>query len=130
MSEAEQALERGVRHGRAGADRQGELFRLGQLASVVCMGPMPVQDALARLPTLVERSGGSKVTETRVLWNMSLMEAMRGRIDEGRRSWARGREIARELGILFPAHMFIGWAELAGGDPAEAEDLVREGIAE
>jgi tetratricopeptide (TPR) repeat protein len=97
--------------------------------SVVTMGPIPAEDAIARLPLLLERSGASKETEGRMLWTMSLLQAMTGRPDDARRSWRRSVELHRELGILFTAYMFIGWAELSGGDPAEAEGPLREGVA-
>lgn len=129
MREAEQALERAVYHARAADDRRDEVFRLGYLTNVIAQGPIPVEEAIARLPILLERSGGSKVTEGRMLWNMSLLQAMSGRIEEARRSWRRSLELYRELGILYRQHMYIGWAELIAGDPAEAEGPLREGIA-
>jgi tetratricopeptide (TPR) repeat protein len=103
--------------------------RLGILTSAIATGPVPVEEAIARLPLLFERSGGSKETEGRMLWNLSLLQAMRGEIVEARRSWSRSLELYRELGILTPAYMFIGWVELSAGDPAEAEGLLREGVA-
>jgi class 3 adenylate cyclase/tetratricopeptide (TPR) repeat protein len=127
--EAEQALERAVHHARAAEDRRDEVFRLGYLTNVIAQGPIPVEEAIARLPILLERSGGSKVTEGRMLWNMSLLQAMSGLIEEARRSWRRSVELYRELGILYRQHMYIGWAELIAGDPAEAEGPLREGIA-
>ena len=128
-TEAEQALERAVHHARAAGDRRGEVTRLGILTSVIAQGPTPVEEAIARLPLLFERSGASKVTEGRMLWNLCLLQAMSGRIVEARRSWSRSLELYRELGILFAAYMFIGWAELITGDPAEAEGPLRDGIA-
>jgi tetratricopeptide (TPR) repeat protein len=105
------------------------VFRLGVLISVLAIGPTPVEEAMARLPLLFERSGASKVAEGRMLWNLSLLQAMGGRIEEARRSWSRARELYRELGLLFAAYMFIGWVELTAGDPAEAEGPLREGVA-
>ena len=128
-TEAEQALERAVHHAQAAGDRRGEVFRLGFLTNVIAQGPIPVEEAIARLPLLLERSGASKVTEGRMLWNLSLLQAMSGRIEEARRSWSRSLELYRELGILFAAYMYLGWAELTAGDPAEAEGPLREGIA-
>lgn len=128
-TEAEQALERAVQHARAAGDRRGEVTRLGILTSVIAVGPVPVEEAIARLPLLLERSGSSKVTEGRMLWNLSLMQAMSGEIVEARRSWSRSLELYRELGIFTPAYMFIGWAELSAGDPAEADGPLREGVA-
>jgi tetratricopeptide (TPR) repeat protein len=127
--EAEQALERAVHHARAAADRRDEVSRLGFLTNVIAQGPIPAEEAIARLPLLLERSGGSKVTEGRMLWNLSLLQAMSGRIEEARRSWRRSLELYGELGILFQAHMYIGWAELIAGDPAEAEGPLRDGMA-
>jgi class 3 adenylate cyclase/tetratricopeptide (TPR) repeat protein len=127
-SDAEQALERAVHHARAAGDRRSEVVALGLLTNVIAQGPTPVGKAIARLPLLLERSGGSKVTEGRMLWNLSLLQAMSGRIDEARRSWSRSRELYRELGTLFVAEMYLGWAELTGGEPAEAEGPLREGM--
>jgi class 3 adenylate cyclase/tetratricopeptide (TPR) repeat protein len=128
-TEAEQALERAVRHAQAAGDRRGEVTQLGFLTNVIAQGPIPAEEAIARLPLLLERSGGSKVTEGRMLWNLSLLQAMSGRIEEARRSWRRSLELYRELGILFRGHMYIGWVELTAGDPAQAEGPLREGIA-
>lgn len=64
-----------------------------------------------------------------MLWNLSLLQAMSGRIEDARRSWSGSLELYRELGILFAGYMFIGRAELTGGDPAEAEGPLREGVA-
>ena len=129
LTEAEQALERAVDHAGASADGRGEVTRLGSLTSVITNGPTPVEEAIARLPLLFERFGASKVTEGRMLWNLCMLQAMSGEIVEARRSWRRSREVYRELGLLFIAHMFIGWAELTAGDPAEPEGPLREGIA-
>jgi class 3 adenylate cyclase/tetratricopeptide (TPR) repeat protein len=129
FTEAEQALEQAMDHARAAGDRRGEVSRLGILISVTAGGLIPAEEAIARLPLLVERSGGSKVTEGRMLWNLSLLQAMSGRIEDARRSWSRSLEIYRELGIMFVAYMFIGWAELIAGDPSEAEGPLREGLA-
>jgi len=126
---AEKALERAVDHARAADDRRGEVFRLGVLMSVIATGPIPAEEAIARLPQLLERSGASKVTEGRMLWNLAELLAMTGRIEDARRSWRRSVELYRELGMLYPAYMFLGWAELSGGDPAEAEGPLREGVA-
>lgn len=52
MTEAEQALERAVHHARAAGDRRGEVFRLGVLISVIAQGPIPADEAMARLPLL------------------------------------------------------------------------------
>jgi len=128
-TEAEQALERAVHHARTAKDRRGEGERLGFLTNVIAQGPIPAEEAIARLPLLLDRSGGSKVTEGRMLWNLSLLQAMSGRIEDARRSWRRSLELYRELGILFRAHMYIGWAELTAGDPAEAEGPLRDGMA-
>jgi class 3 adenylate cyclase/tetratricopeptide (TPR) repeat protein len=129
FTEAEQALERAVDNARAAGDRRGEVTRLGILTSVIANGPTPVEEAMARLPLMFERSGGSKVTEGRMLWNLCLLQAMSGEIVEARRSWSRSRELYRELGLQFWAHMFIGWAELTAGHPDEAEGPLREGVA-
>jgi tetratricopeptide (TPR) repeat protein len=128
-TEAEQALERAVDHAQAAGDRRGEVFRLGVLSGVIANGPIPAEEAISRLPLLLERSGASKVTDGRMLWNLCLLEAMCGRIEDARRSWRRSLELYRELGILFVGYMYLGWAELTGGDPAEAEGPLREGIA-
>jgi class 3 adenylate cyclase/tetratricopeptide (TPR) repeat protein len=129
MTEAEQALERAAEHARAAGDRRGEAFRLGVLISVVTNGPTPVAEAIVRLPLLLERSGASKVTEGRMLWNLSVLQGMTGWIEDARRSWSRSVELYRELGIMMTSHMMIGWAELSGGDPAQAEARLREGVA-
>jgi len=128
-TEAEHALERAVQHALAAGDRRGEATRLGVLMSVITHGPTPVEEAIARLPLLFERSGASKVTEGRMLWNLCLLQAMNGEIVEARRSWSRSLELYRELGIFIPSYMYIGWAELTAGDPAEAEGPLREGVA-
>jgi class 3 adenylate cyclase/tetratricopeptide (TPR) repeat protein len=128
-TEAEQALERAVQHARAAGDRRSEVFALGLLTNVIAQGTIPVGEAIARLPFLLERSGASKVTEGRMLWNLSLLQAMSGRIEDARRSWSRALELCREVGILFVADMYLGWAELTAGDPAEAEGPLREGMA-
>jgi class 3 adenylate cyclase/tetratricopeptide (TPR) repeat protein len=129
FTEAQEALERALDHARAAGDRRGEVSPVGLLISVIAQGPIPAEEAIARLPLLLERSGGSKVTEGRMLWNLSLLQAMGGRIEDARRSWSRSLEIYQELGMLFAAYMYLGWAELTGGDPAEAEGPLREGVA-
>jgi tetratricopeptide (TPR) repeat protein len=129
MTEAEHALELASEHARAAGDRRGEAFRLGVLISVVANGPTPVAEAIVRLPLLLERSGASKVTEGRMLWNLSVLQGMTGRIEDARRSWDRAVELYRELGIMMTSHMMIGWAELSGGDREQAEDRLREGFS-
>ena len=128
-TEAEKALERAVHHARAAGDRRDEVFRLGFLTNVIAQGPIPAEEAIARLALLLERSGASKVTEGRMLWNLSLLQAMSGRIEEARRSWRRSVELYDELGILYRQDMYIGWVELIAGDPTEAEGPLRDAIA-
>ena len=62
-----------------------------------------------------------------MLWNLSLLQAMAGRIEDARSTWSRHLGLSRELGLL-PSQMYLGWAELTGGDPAEAEGPLREEI--
>ncbi len=127
--EAEAALERAIRHAQGAGDRRTEGVSLGLQGECLAAGPTPVDGALARLPSLVGRSGRSKFVESTAAIDFAVLSAMAGRIDEARDGWRRAIDIMQELGQRMRAAantMDLAWIELMAGDPALAEAPLRE----
>lgn len=119
-----QALERAVSIGL----RQSEEV-LGWLVLMAWWGPMPVAEGL-RLCDEVLTSASSKRLEGYARITRGALQALEGRLEEGRRELAGGRELVFDLGHL------IDWAglsaieadmELFAGDPARAYDAALGG---
>ena len=127
---SERMFERALGHARAAEDRRQEGEILKRLALAIDVGPIPAEEGIRRLDTIVAQSHGDRRVEIGVARARAELEAMRGRFDEARRSVAEGKAIARELGDRV-AHAAIyrdaGLVEMRAGDAVAHEREARAG---
>jgi hypothetical protein len=130
-------LERAVLHARKGRDHVVAEEMLPGVATALCMGPVPVAEALRRLEALLERGSRQKsgprlpTVGTRAsveARGIATLKAMSGRFDEAREICRRAKHMLSELG---QAHRLAdlgeayAWIEMLAGHPAEAERELR-----
>jgi DNA-binding SARP family transcriptional activator len=114
-------------------DRKGRDENIQMLSGLLVMGPTPVPEALEIVADYHRRTEGDRVMEAAIAVNAEgQLLAMSGRMDEARVVHSRARETFRELGLSLwlGASGTVGstTAELIGGDPRNAEAILREGI--
>ena len=129
-AESERDFERGLAHARVAGDRwrEGEILR--RLALVIDVGPRPVDDGIRRLESILAESHGDRRVEIGASRARAELEAMRGNFDESRRSIARAKHLARELGdqvALAAVHRDAGLIEMRAGDLTAYEREARAG---
>jgi class 3 adenylate cyclase len=100
------------------------------LGNALHYGPTPAEDAIAQCEALLREHEGDRGSEANVLVWMGGLEAMRGRLVEGRAHVARAESIYRELGLANAAtdlcNRVLAAIEMLAGRPAEAERALRE----
>jgi tetratricopeptide (TPR) repeat protein len=129
---AERALENALAHARAGGRRADELECLGGIPFAVRYGPLPLDQAEARIHACREQAGDSLAVELSVEGALAGVAAARGRFDEARTRAARANELFAELGRELEAAaaaQTIGYIERQAGDLAAAEAVLRDGCA-
>jgi tetratricopeptide (TPR) repeat protein len=129
-ADTEQALEQAVTHAGLAGDRRQEAEDLGLLSMTPSWGPTPVAEGIRRCQEILERAAGHPRVEAFALVTRGALEAMAGRIDEGRDMTVRGRKRLETLGLLVTAAATShasGQVELLAGDPVAAERALRAG---
>jgi tetratricopeptide (TPR) repeat protein len=130
------SLERALAHAERSSDRQLVAEVLPGLGLALCLGPLAVDEAVARVEQLLERFDpgdgegepaalGSLGTRAAVeAWGLAGLEAMRGRFSVARALCAGAKSIFREVGQqrrLNEASIFAGMVERLAGRLADAE---------
>jgi class 3 adenylate cyclase/tetratricopeptide (TPR) repeat protein len=126
----EENFERAIAHARRAGDRQQEAESVRLLAFVIDNGPMPADEGIRRLESLLEQSHGDRMVAIDVATARGALEAMRGRIEAGREDIAQAKALTRELGDqvgLAGALRTSGFVEMLAGDPVMAETELRAG---
>jgi class 3 adenylate cyclase/tetratricopeptide (TPR) repeat protein len=118
------SLEHALRHARrSGARRHvGDLHVLAVRSLV--LGPVPVEEALARCDAIAADGGEEAV----IHGVRASLHAMAGRTDEARRHYKLGHALLEELGrtrLLAVQRYYAVQVELLAGDPAGAERELR-----
>ncbi len=107
----------------------GELSEIRRaLLRAAAIGPMPVDQAVARCEAIISESPGDPVTEAVAANALAYLNAMAGRFAEARELSARSREILEDLGLTLTLPTLDAWAgqvEMLAGDAAAAERLWR-----
>jgi class 3 adenylate cyclase len=93
------ALERALDHARAAGDARLQRAARVELAAAVVTGPTPVPHALAQVRELEAEAGNGRATLASLRAARGLLEAMDGRLDEGRRLAEEARDVLAELGL-------------------------------
>jgi class 3 adenylate cyclase/tetratricopeptide (TPR) repeat protein len=132
VAQAVELFERAREHARRGGDARVELELARELAFAYFDGPMPVSEGLRRLNDL--SSGAARWLPALNSGPRAGFEAMLGRFDDARRSFARCLEAMEELGLKLDAaaergHVG-GFLETLAGDLVTAERHLRDGLVE
>jgi class 3 adenylate cyclase len=125
------AAERAVAHAVRAGDRQEQARSADVLCSALLYGPVEAERAVRRCRQLLEDARGNLLLEANVLSALAGLEAMRGDVIGARSSYRRARSIYEELGLgLLVAGLsaISGAVELLAGEPAAAEQELREGL--
>ena len=126
---AEQALERAADCARQSANYRVEVESREWLAAIYYELD-PIDVAISRGERLLEAASGDPWAEAAVLHVLSAQYGCAGRLADARAAYRRSQSIFAGSGARFDwARRSIesGWAELIAGDPAVAEQNVREG---
>jgi tetratricopeptide (TPR) repeat protein len=128
---AVELFERAREHARRGGDARVELELARELAFAYLNGPMPVSEGLRRLDDL--SAGATRWLPALNSVPRAGFEAMLGRFDDARRSFARGLQALEELGLTLDAAAerghIGGFLETLAGDLVAAERHLRDGLA-
>ena len=127
---AETALERGLAHARASGRHADAIECLSGIPFAVRYGPLPLDEAEARIHACREQGGDSLTVELAAEGALAGIAAARGRFDEARIRAARARELCAELGHELDAAAAAqtdGYIERQAGDLAAAAAILRDG---
>jgi class 3 adenylate cyclase/tetratricopeptide (TPR) repeat protein len=116
---------------RAAGDIRQERRAVGAYAQTSTLGPVDVDEALARCARATERAGGDRHAEASALNYAGHLEAMRGNFDLGRDMCGTARARLEEIGLrLESAAMTLesSCVEELAGDPVAAEQQLRQGF--
>jgi class 3 adenylate cyclase/tetratricopeptide (TPR) repeat protein len=125
-------LEHALEHARRAGDTSHEAEIMRWLAGSLVFGPTPAEQAAARLEEMLAeaRARSMQSAEGVVLRFLGAIEALRGRFEEARTLFERGRAILEELGLrtwLAGQTQLTGFAEWLAGDVGAAERELRSG---
>jgi class 3 adenylate cyclase/tetratricopeptide (TPR) repeat protein len=132
-AEADRAFEQAMVHAsRAGANwEEAECLRL--YAGSGLYGPAPVAEVMTRCDRIIELAKGNPTAEAGAIRSLGVLNAMQGRIDEGRELVRESARILEDLGQKMRA-AFVSEAaafiEMLAGDHAAAERVLRVGYEE
>jgi len=129
------ALEQALEHARNAGDTAHEAEIMGWLGVAHVFGPTPVDQAEAQLEQILDEARAKSLlsVEGIVLRFLGGLEAMRGRFDEARELFERGRAILADIGLrswLAGQTHLTGYAEFLAGDYEAAEREFRFGYDE
>jgi class 3 adenylate cyclase/tetratricopeptide (TPR) repeat protein len=121
-------FERAAGYARRVGDWAQHRDSLQDLLAATLDGPTPVVEALAKAEEIGSRAEGNRTVEGSVLLTRAQLEAMRGRTDVARDMVARAYGLGEEYGLEVLVRRALyreGFMELAAGDPAAAERVLR-----
>jgi tetratricopeptide (TPR) repeat protein len=127
---AEHELRRALDHADRARDETETARSADALCTALLFGPARTEEAAGLCRELLGRATGNLLLEANVAASLSGLEAMRGRFDEARSLYGRGRAIYRDLGLPMPLAgltQVSGLVELLAGDADAAERELREG---
>ena len=129
-ADSELDLGRALGHARAVGDQRQEGEILRRLALVINQGPVPAEEGIRRVESIIAEGRGDRRVEIGASRALADLEAMRGNFDEARRQIARAKALAGELGdhvALAAVHRDAGNVEMRAGDQAAHEREARAG---
>jgi predicted ATPase/class 3 adenylate cyclase len=130
---ADRALEQAIDHARKAGAEYEEAESLRLYAGSGLYGPAPADEVMSRCEKIMEVAKGNPTAEAGAIRSMGALDAMRGRIDEGRELVRQSAQILEDHGLKMRA-TFVSEAEAfietLAGDPAAAERALRAGYDE
>jgi len=131
--EADRAFEQAMVHARRAGASWEEAECLRQYAGSGLYGPAPVAEVVARCDRIIELAKGNPTAEAGAIRSLGVLNAMQGRIDEGRELVRESARILEDLGLKMRA-VFVSegaaFIEMLAGDHAAAERVLRAGYEE
>ncbi|MGH7541184.1 MAG: tetratricopeptide repeat protein, partial [Gemmatimonadota bacterium] len=130
---ADRALEEATEHARKAGAEYEEAESLRLYAGSGLYGPAPVADVVRRCEKIMEVAKGNPMAEAGAIRSLGVLNAMQGRIDEGRTLVRRSAEILEDHGLKMRATFVseaAGFVETLAGDHAAAERALRTGHEE
>jgi tetratricopeptide (TPR) repeat protein len=128
-TDAEPAWERAAEHARRAGDERGWAEALSWLASSTYLGPVPVEDGIARCESIRVELSEFRRSQALVLQPLAGLRAMRGEFELARGLLAESSAILTDLGVTM--HTAVSHHEvdvaLASGDIAGAAALLNTG---
>ena len=124
----EHAMTTSLDFARRAGDPQQAAIAIKWLAVAIVGGPTPVAEGMARLDEIHQGVAAGSEAEAGLLVQLAVLHAMIGRIDDARRSMARGRAILGDLGMAVIQAAFAmeqTTMERYAGDLALAEPELR-----
>jgi tetratricopeptide (TPR) repeat protein len=121
-------LERSLAHARRANDRRDEIEALSWLLIGLFFGATPASEAIRRCDQIRRSAVGNTQLEAYAMISRGGLDAMQNRIDEGRETVARGREMLHDLGapLVWAAGATVaGSVELMAGNEHAAEDVMQ-----
>jgi class 3 adenylate cyclase/tetratricopeptide (TPR) repeat protein len=132
-AEADRAFEQAMVHARRAGASWEEAECLRQYAGSGLYGPAPVGDVVKRCDRIIELAKGNPTAEAGAIRSLGVLNAMQGRIDQGRELVRESARILEDLGQKMRA-VFVSEAaafiEMLAGDHAAAERVLRIGFEE
>jgi DNA-binding SARP family transcriptional activator/tetratricopeptide (TPR) repeat protein len=132
FGEAETVYERALVHARRAGDEQGSSRAHGKLALAAFLGPRPVESGVALCEQIRDEPDADPSARANATAVLAVLDAMRGRFDEGR-AWIREcRALCEEFGLVRAdgsVSGFAGCVELIAGDAAAAAAELQRGYA-
>jgi class 3 adenylate cyclase/tetratricopeptide (TPR) repeat protein len=132
-AEADRAFEQAMVHARRAGASWEEAECLRQYAGSGLYGPAPVGEVVKRCDRIMELAKGNPTAEAGAIRSLGVLNAMQGRIVEGRELVRESARILEDLGQKMRA-VFVSEAaafiEMLAGDHAAAERVLRVGYEE
>ena len=127
-AKADRALEQAIEHARKAGAEYEEAEAFACTRAQACYGPAPVTEVMSRCEKIMELAKGNPTAEAGAIRSMGALNAMQGRIDEGRELVRRAPEILEDHGLKMRATFVseaVAFIETLAGDPAAAERALR-----
>jgi class 3 adenylate cyclase len=131
IAEAEAAAGQAVTYARLASDDPSEAWARGLLAQAAFWGPTPAPAGIRRCQELLEQADGNRRSELIALQSLAGLQAMDAQPEAATDSVARALALAADMGenrVAALAREFAAIALALAGDPAEAEQQLRQGI--
>jgi len=123
-------LERAIVVARASGNYRAELDAIGWLLGVFLGAPIPVDVAASRAEQFLDQASADPWAQAELLQGLAELYAQAGRIAEARTAIGRARSGHTRSGAKINAAVstaVAGLIEMIAGDPAAAEQLLRQG---